>query len=509
MYRIYNATADTYITNRVISGDVSASLRSNVGGAGTLDLYKLYGVTFSGSVPNLELSRGLLKFDTSGLSTLVSDGTVDITSPYFKAFLKLSDVYGGQPCPLGFTLAVYPMSRSWDEGVGRDIVYYGDIDSANYLTASGVTGVWTLPGAGSGGAIGSSTADYITSFSGGSLPYTQTFTTGFEDLYLDVTSAISASVAGVIPDNGFRISYSSVEESDTSTYFVKRFATRNAYDRTKRPQLIVLYDDSVEDDSSNLHFDATSSLFFYSFVNGVPTNVISGSTTISGDNSLLLRLVTDYSGSTSTGTGSYTLTFTGSQHRSGINAVPGVYSASVYLNSGDPFIATKIALSGSVNFTPYWTSLDGTVCYLTASRITATPPDRRTVATQGAQVTLTCNGVENNYQLGDTMFVRVDIFDPASPYIKLVKTPIIVPSSVKRNVHYSIVDVDTGTPRIPFDTTYNSTRCSSDSSGNYFKFDTTSLVPNKTYRIDIMINAGSNTRYYRDVSNHFRVTESG
>lgn len=504
MYKIYQAIGDTYITNRVIDGDISASYHSNVGYAGTLDLFKLYGVTSSGSQSNLELSRILLKFDLTDLRSNVSSGNIDITSNKFSAYLKLFDVYGGQPCPVGFYVSLYPLSKSWDEGLGKDIVYYGDADAANYLTASGITSTWVSPGASASGSY-TSNVDIISQAPGLTLPVQQYFTAGTENLYMNITSIISASIAGIIPDAGFRISYASSHEIDQSTYFVKRFSSRHAYDMAKRPRLIISYDNSIVDDTSNIQFDRTCSLCLYSFDNGSPVNLTSGSSTVSGLNCIRLDLVTDFSGSTSTGSGSYRVTVTGSQLYFDRNPMTGIYSASVYLRSTDPYLKAKLALSESVKFTPYWSSIDQSVCYFTGSQITVTRPQISNEAINTNNVTVTCNGISDSYEQGDIMYVRVDIFDSKSPYIKLVKTPAIIPSKVQHNVYYSIVDIGTGEAVVPFETESAGTKCSTDASGVYFKFDTSSLIPNRTYRVDIMFNFTGAVKYYRDVSNYFRV----
>ena len=53
--------------------------------------------------------------------------TLDIASPTFKCYLKLHDVYGGQTTPSNFKLAVFPLSKSFDEGIGRDIIRFSDL----------------------------------------------------------------------------------------------------------------------------------------------------------------------------------------------------------------------------------------------------------------------------------------------------------------------------------------------------------------------------------------------
>ena len=124
MFRILKADKDTYITDKYIN-DVRV-VSGNVGIAGTLDLFKLYGITIvtSGSdkIPQYELSRALLHFDLNPLRDLVTTGRIDISHSSFKCFLSLRDTYGGQTTPANFTLDVFPLSASFTEGYGKDIV---------------------------------------------------------------------------------------------------------------------------------------------------------------------------------------------------------------------------------------------------------------------------------------------------------------------------------------------------------------------------------------------------
>ena len=56
MYRILSASKDTYITNKIINNTFRAT-DSNVGQAGTLDLFKLYNEnTLTGSSKQTELT---------------------------------------------------------------------------------------------------------------------------------------------------------------------------------------------------------------------------------------------------------------------------------------------------------------------------------------------------------------------------------------------------------------------------------------------------------------------
>jgi hypothetical protein len=503
MYRIYRADKDAYITDRVIN--TVRRTGANTGRCGTLDLFKLYGYNVSGSSaePLYELSRLLVHFDITGLRTLFDDGKFDPGNSSFSCTLKLFDVYGGQPTPANFTVTASPLSRSFDEGLGRDLVQYADTDACNFLTASWTSGSWYASGCGLGGVSGQS-VDFITSsLAGTSLSSEQLFHTGEEDLELDVTTVISATLAGTIDDHGFRIALSSSLEDDVHTYFVKRFASRHAYDESKHPRLIVRYDDSIEDDSQDLYLDATSTLFMHNYVRGVHAILASGSalTPITGTNCVILKLSTDISG------GTYTLAFSGSQHFSGINAVMGVYSASVYIPSTNANVISKLALSSSIAFTPVWGSVDGSVGYVTGSTIYAYPAQRVAATIDSSRYHVNIYGLRESYNTTDTISARVNVLDHSSPTIRLVKTPVELPGVVLRDVHFQVRDAVTNVIEIPFDTVYNSTRCSSDSMGMYFSIDASSLTKDRSYVVDVSMNVGDGRHVYKAASPTFRVSD--
>lgn len=281
MYKVLRPTKDTYITNRVVKGKVQSG--SNVGQAGSLDLFKLYGVTLTNGVPNVELSRLLIHYDLQPLRDLVDVGRVDPGNPSFNVTLKLFDVNGGQPLPARFTINVNPLSRSFDEGLGRDVVYYSDYDVCNFATGSRAQGAWAGAGCSSVGV------DYISS------PASQFFTKGDEDLSIDVTTIVSSTLAGLLPDEGFRISLADALETDNRSYFVKRFAGRAAFNVDKRPRLIVKFDDSIQDDSQSLTFDSSGTLFLYNYSQGSPRNLMAVHSYISSTFSSSLTITT-YSG---------------------------------------------------------------------------------------------------------------------------------------------------------------------------------------------------------------------
>lgn len=504
MFKLLKADKDAYITDKVIDGTRAET--SNVGLASSLDLFKLYGLTESSSLPNIELSRLLIHFDLDPIRELVTAGTIDMGNPSFSCKLRMFDVDGGQPVPSNFTVTLHPLSRSFDEGLGRDIVLFQDIDVCNFLTGSRAQGPWILSGANQGGhATGS--VDYITSALidnvTSSVEKTQLFQKGDEDLSIDITNIVSATIAGALPDEGFRIALTASHETDQQTYFVKRFAARGAFDDSFHPRLEVRFDDSVQDDSLNLEFDTNSTMFLYNFNVGTLTNLISASVDVTGSNNILLKLETAISG------GFYNLVFTGSQHTVGGNEnlpVAGVYSASVNIPSTDATLAAKLATSGSVDFTPIWGSIDDTTAYHTGSKITVRPSLRGSSAQVPFYTTVTVLNLGPSHEESEVVPVRVNIFDRNSPRITVVKFPVELPGLVIRDVHYQVRCVETQEKIIPFDTTTNSTRVSSDGGGMFFKLDMSGLIKDRTYVVDILIVKNGANHVHKGVSSVFRVS---
>lgn len=501
MYRIAKNVKDTYITDKVVKGTRKTS--ANVGGAATLDLFKLYGSTYSGSTPNLEKSRLLVHFDLEPLRKLVQDKKLDYSSPSFWCKLNLRDVYGGQPTPTNFTVSVFPLSASFEEGAGKDVVFFSDRDTCNWVTASYGTN-WLTAGCEKACDAQLGGGDYITSsISIANTEVQQYFKTGEEDLLVNVTSIVSATLAGEIPDAGFRISFEYSNENDTKTYFVKRFGSSVTYDETKHPLLIYGFNDSVVDDSQNLVFDKSCNLFLRNYSGGGLTNILSGSTLteITGNDSLILKL------STTAVSGGYSLYYTGSQYSYSSPStayVSGTYFASVVVNSFDTNISQVLLASSSIKFTPVWTSLDGTVVYNSGSILTFNKPERSsTLALKNYVVSVL--GVRDSYKKGDTALVKVNIFDQTSPLIKVVKLPVELPGVVVNDVFYEIRDAITNEVIMPHDAPQNATRVSADDKGMYFEFDPESLFVNHSYVIDIIVdNNGRKTRY-KNASQVFKI----
>lgn len=503
MRRILKCSKDTYITNKIINGVRVTD--ANVGQAGTLDLFKLYDETYlSGSTAPTELSRVLLKFDLSPVYQITN--SININSPSFKCFLKLSDVYGGQPVPSNFSLALFPLAQGFTEGRGSDVIAYRDIDSTNWVTSS-YGSTWNVTGAYASGALGSTGIDYYhsaalyPSITSGSLGVFQTFERGDENLLMDVTSLVSGTIAGLIPDHGFRLSFTTPMEEDGYTYFVKRFTSRQSSVQAKHPKIEVFVDSSNTDHTLASYFNVSNSIGTYNTVFGSYRNFFSGSTEITGSNSLLLTLVASRSVYVQTTSWSdthsasityassafvyFSSSFIGSQLGTPVPQT-GIYTASFYLNTQDPYFGGFVGNRSFVDFLPLWKSLDGTVTYSSGSYFTV-----KRIVSSNSNVTernyiVNVTNLKAQYVNQETARMRLFIQD-YNTELRYNKIPIELTSEVFSNVHWRLLDSYSREVIVDFDPTYNSTKLSSDGTGMYFDMFMADLPANKVYEFEFMV----------------------
>lgn len=514
MYRILTASKDNYITNKIINNKFRVT-DANVGQAATLDIFKLYAESVTGSNDSpTEISRALVAFDLNPLRQMTGSA-LDIGHSSFKCTLKLFDVYGGQTTPSNFKIIVFPLSQSFNEGVGRDVVKFQDLDASNYITASvsGDTAVaWFNSGANKQGTLGSDDIDIISSgtIAGkGSegvvnLWKSQTFSTGEEDLSIDVTTIVSATLKNILPDCGFRISYSGSQETDSKTRFVKRFGSTQNSDYTKRPRLEIVYDDSTQDHHRSFFFDISGSLFLNNFHRGSPANALTETNGkfygLSGSNCMHLIL---RSGSVARGT-YFTKTVTASQHAIGSNYVTGVYSASFLISKYlTGTLRNEIKKAGSASLTEIWSSLDETVAYHTGS-VTVNTVSRTSFNNEPKRLLVNVTNMKSSYKKSIKVRFRVFVEDIDRP-IKAKKLPFVTPSQIFTSMYYRIRDTESDDVIIPFDTLGDGTVCSTDTDGMYFDVYMDSLEKGRLYTIDFLIKDQGIDQVFTDVASKFKV----
>jgi len=503
MQRVLSASKDGYITNKIINNRFRAT-DANVGQAGTLDLFKLYNESsISGETKPIENSRLLLKFGLSDIKDMHNNGSINVGDASFKASLVLHDVYGGQTTPSNFNVIVFPLAKDFDEGSGYDITEYKDLGATNWITASyknGVLTAWQLPGASKSGSLGESNIDVIVSGTlagqASAIPLCseQFFSTGEENLNIDVTSFVSASVKNLITNNGLLVALSGSYEKDDRSYFVKRFASRNTANSALRPKLVIKYNDSITDNHGNYVFDYSGSLYLNNFSRSAPSNIKnSDNTDIAPTGAMILKIRS----------GSFSKNFNVSQAIRSENRIVGLYSASFALSSYDTGLNTALKTKKELEFDAIWSSNDETITYLSSSlkvkknlRTSLKYRERRLLAT-----TLNLN---DRYK--ETDYVRIRLFiENADREVVFTKGPIDKPSEIFENVHYSVRDAINGKMLIPFDIKNNSTKLSTDSDGMYYDFYMSSLPRGRSYVFEYLVKQGSINTYITDAASKFIV----
>lgn len=480
MFRRLRADKDGYITNKIING--SRVTDANVGQAGTLDLFKLANESASGSFTGsiLEVSRILIHFNLDPLRALTGS-ILDFTDSSFKARIKMTDVFGGQTIPSNFSIIAYPLSKSFDEGNGFDIGLFRDIDSSNFVTAS-TNVTWSLPGANASGTLNSSNIDIIENGNIGSgvenLFVIQNFSDGTENLNLDVTKVVSATLAGAIPDYGYRISYSGTQETDGISRFVKRFTSRHANDPALRPSLEVFFDDSIQDDHKNFFFDLTGTLFLNNFHFGQPANIISNGQEITGTNSLILHL--------SSGSGStfFEKFVTASQFSVGSNFQTGIYFAQFAIDTNETgSIRTQIELAQSATFREVWETTDGSQGFFTGSLVVKTVP-RTAFDMVPSKYQVVIRNNSGKYQKTEKVRFHIFVQNPLESS-RIAKLPFERKSLLLKNMYYQIRDSNSGKIQIPFETENNGTKCGVHDDGMHFDLYMDDLEVGRTYGIEL------------------------
>ena len=383
---------------------------------------------------------------------------------------------------------------------------------------------WTSGGieaSGSAGDVSGINADYYTSYlsSIGYLPlgFTQHFDRGDEDLLIDVTTAISATLAGGMPDYGFRLSYSGSQETDNVTRFVKRFSSRQSRNTNLHPRLIIKYNDTFIDNQVQTYFDINNKIGIYNSPYGNPTNFLSGAFPVSGSGSVLLKLFASQSSYVTATTYSYShqatisylstswsyfsQSFTGSQISFGGINQSGSYYADVCI----PFNASGLSsvINGnSVVFNSLWTSLDASVVYTTGSNFTMMVLNASNASIPQKNYAINITNLQDVYNDKDVAKLRVFAYD-FDPTLTSFYIPYDAKPKIFKNMYWSVVDPYSKETIIPFDD--SGTQLSADGKGMYFNLYMQDLPINRPLEIKLLIKEYGNSSLVENQAFIFKI----
>ena len=123
----YTASANNTITNAFDESIISSqrATGSNMGKSDVLEVFSIYGQASSSIGLSSEVSRTLIKFDTSKISsdrtatTIPGSGSVNF-------YLRMYNTPHATTLPEDYKLTVARITNDWEEGYGLDMDHYKD-----------------------------------------------------------------------------------------------------------------------------------------------------------------------------------------------------------------------------------------------------------------------------------------------------------------------------------------------------------------------------------------------
>ena len=451
--RKYFASKDNTITNAFKENLVTRATDANMGASDSLEVFTIYGQATTSS---LEKSRILIEFP---INSIIADRNINKlpASGSVNYFLKLFNVQHPYSLPKDYSLAVYPISKSWDEGYGLDMESYLDL---GYVSGSGGYGSnWLY--AKSGSAWSNEGGDYL---SGSGNEFTSSFITGIENLEIDITSLVERWIDGSLTNNGLIIMLSGAYETGATetSFYTKKFSARGSEYFYNKPCIEAKWNPIQTDDRTN--FFASSSmlaaddnkmnLYFYNRINGSLKNIAGNpipTVKFYTNSSYSNEITAAFSSISNPASGTYK-----------IQAAIDTTASVLYDKWTNPSDSTKVFFSGS--FDVYQrTNLD----YDNNSEYILNIKNLKSLYNQNENVKF--NIFIRNYDWQPT------IYTVAYNNVENTILPNLYYKIFRVNDNYTIVDYSTGS------LAYSKT--SYDSNGNYFDLDMNILEKNYTYGI--------------------------
>jgi hypothetical protein len=179
-----------------------------------------------------DTARALIKFETTNLSSSLASGEVTMSS----ADLILTE-YESSEIPIDYTIYAYPVSQSWDMGIGTR---FDEISSDGVSWLTRTSKKWLGTGY-STGTTGSFNGNGGTWYTGSAA--SQSFSYETSDIEMDVLSSMNSWISGTLPNEGWIIKHDSVIENDTEDYGQLKFFGKET-NTIYQPKLRIGWDDS-------------------------------------------------------------------------------------------------------------------------------------------------------------------------------------------------------------------------------------------------------------------------
>ena len=457
----YTATKDNTITNAFGEVFDNRLTGTNAGLADSLEVFSIYGQTSESASLN-ENSRILIQFPISTISSQITDGTIESGSNFV---LRLFSAEQPETPPKEFTLVIAAVSGAWNEGTGPDLANKDYTGASNWISAS--TGTpWTSTG-----------GDFYAS-----PRFTASFTTGEEDISIDVTSLVGEWIEGTKENHGFGIFLTSSQEDVSASYYTKRFYSRTSEYVIKRPVIESRYDDAKKDNASTFFLssalapatDNLNNLYLYNYIDGQLQNLPDV-----GTDDILLSV---YSGTTAPAGSKLFLPVGG-----GVEATGDINITGSHVSTGIYSASFAYASSSITKLFGVWHS--GSTEYATGSAVTVETFDSLDNRDFSDFTILPVN-VKDTYSADEK--ARIKIYARPKDW-----SPTIYPSgsqtpnsTIIEELYYKVTRTIDGLEFIPYGTGSGNgafTKTSYDAEGNYFELDFSQFETGFKYRTNFVI----------------------
>ena len=279
----YIAEADNTITNAFETNLITRATKANMGAADVLETFVIHGQTSSSiRAENAEEARIIIQFPVSGtnaaIETIHRDRSNNVIPPQGKVsfYLRMFNARHAETTPEDFDLDVKILSKTWNEGRGLDMDTYSDTGFSSWLSSSSGS-AWSSPG-----------GDFHSAVDTNNFSASVNFKHGFEDIEVDVTTAVENWVDGTKANYGFLLKHiASSLSGNNGTLYTKKFFARTTEFFFRRPVIEARWDDSRKDHrgsffiSSSLldQTDNINRLYLYNRFRGQLKNIIYGAIT--------------------------------------------------------------------------------------------------------------------------------------------------------------------------------------------------------------------------------------
>jgi len=263
----YTATADNTLTNAFELNLSTRGTGSNMGRADILEVFHIFG---QADATSQELSRLLVQFPVSDISTDRTNGDVP-ASGSVSFYLRMYNAPHASTIPRDMTLSVMPVSKEWEEGYGLDMENYSDLTydqtGSNWINA-GSGSTWTTAG---GDFLDQNKNENVFDIS---------METGTEDIELDITPLVEDWIKGSgdsgVDNYGVVVRLTSSLETSGVTQYTKMFFARSSQYFLKRPLIEARWDSSKIDDRGNFYYsssvapaaDNLNTVYIYNVIRG-------------------------------------------------------------------------------------------------------------------------------------------------------------------------------------------------------------------------------------------------